>query len=108
VEPFRAENNEEIASLFTRWLNPCDVALQQLEYFAGQFGSVAGAEEFHRCCVEAREIVAGWVPPVLSRAQGLHAEEFSADEAGKLREALQSGAARLRVQPRPVEGGEPA
>ena len=85
------------------WMKSCDFALARLEHYEGQFGSVDGAAEFRRCCDEAKQILEHWVPPTLSKATGLHASEFSEDQAKQLSQVLESGAARLRGRPRSIQ-----
>ena len=103
IEPFRPEDEQEVRNLYVWWLNSCQHALSRLEHFEREFGAIDGAAQFRLCCEQANKAVATWVPPALSKAVGLHAAEFSQQEAGRLTAALESGEARLRMRPRPIE-----
>ncbi len=99
---FSEEDEKEIRGRFEWWLRPCGEVEQALRFFEKEYGSVEGSAEFLDCCKKAKNILETWIPPMLSKANGLHAAEFSQAEATKLNKILESGEARIRTPPRPL------
>jgi hypothetical protein len=99
---FSEEDEKEIRGRFEWWLRPCGEVEQPLRFFEKEYGSVEGSAEFLDCRTKAKSILETWIPPMLSKANGLHAAEFSQAEATKLNKILESGEARIRTPPRPL------
>jgi hypothetical protein len=103
LELFSEEENSEVIALFRWWFKVADRNLSQLEVYEEQFGQIDASARFRECYDTAEKTVSHWVPPVLSKAQTLHAAEFTQEEAEKLNHILESGAGRLRHLPKPIE-----
>jgi hypothetical protein len=104
LEDFNASTDEERRAWFQKWLQPYEAGevLSRLEGYEAEFGFIEGAMEFRTCYEEAKQILAHWTPPVLSKAVGLHAVKFTAEEGKRLNEILSDGTARLQLQPRKI------
>jgi hypothetical protein len=103
LDHFSDEENLEVLGLFKWWFKLADRNLSRLELYEEQFGQIDISADFRQCYDSAEKTIAGWVPPVLSKAQALHADELSEEESERLDRILESGEARLRNRPKPIE-----
>jgi hypothetical protein len=102
LDSFSEEENTDVLGLFKRWFKVADRNLSRLEVYEEQFGQIDVSADFRECYDTAEKTIANWVPPVLSMAQALHADELSQEEAVRLHRILESGQGRLQHQPKPI------
>lgn len=103
LDSFSEEENSEVIGLFKWWFKVADRNLSQLEVYEEQFGQIDLSAGFRECYDSAEKTIADWIPPVLSKAQALHADELTQAEAERLNQILESGKGRLRHQPKPIQ-----
>ena len=100
IDDFRPEEGQAIQAMFQRWLKVCELAIPQIARYEEHCASVELAGEFRACQQRAQQTISRWVAPVKQKAMGLLVDSLSEEEARRLDEVLQSGAARLRITPR--------
>ncbi len=89
--PYRRDDSESIADLYSQWARECDRCLNEIRGFEAQEMHVRGAREFKAHCAEVTRVLSGDYPFF-----------NDAEKAGKWA-ALTS---ELKENPRPVRIGE--
>ncbi len=88
VEEYAEADDQSVQASFRDWLRMTEELLTRLPALEKQFGTVERAEELRRCVEEARDLLAGWAPPGLSRAVGLRDMTLSSEAAAELDKLL--------------------
>jgi len=88
VEEYAEDDNQSAQASFRDWLRTTEELLARLPALEKEFGMVERAQELCHCVDQARDLLAGWAPPRLSRAVGLREMTLAPQAAAELDKLL--------------------
>ena len=99
---FGERENNAFKGYLTAWLKTAVNATQRLAQLEEVYGQIEGGEELRGNIKVGNDLIADWIPPVLSKARGLHAQDLTEQEAQTVDSILKSGSAKLKGRPRTI------